>query len=71
MWDAPEDFLLPRYPMESKVGFYAYRQGPVSQVICLQSEGKSFVCVIEHPEEAAHTWGARFRYALNTMELHP
>lgn len=61
--------LLPAFPSEAKTGFYAYKGNQVCQVLCLETNQGSFVCVIEYPQEAALTWGARLLYALGTLEL--
>lgn len=61
---------LPHFANEAKAGFHAYKEGQVATVICLETAQGSYVCTIECPEEAAHTWGARFLYVLNTLETN-
>jgi len=60
---------LPNFPHEAKTGFYAYKGQQVAQVICLDTARGSFVCTIAYPQEAADTWGTRFVYTLNSLEL--
>lgn len=62
---------FPQVQNASKAGFYAFKQGQVSQVLCLETENGSIICTIQYPQEAAYTWGTRFLYALDTLELLP
>ena len=61
--------VLPNFPSEPKTGFYACKGDQIIQVICLETPQGTFVCTTEYPEELAGTWGARFRSALDTLEL--
>lgn len=60
---------LPHFPQEATTGFYACKDDLELHILCLETPQGSFVCTIQHPKEAAHTWGARLRYALSTLEM--